>query len=94
VVQWSDGRGDSAQRRRFVLDFAPVDTAALEGLTPQVSATAGGIVHINLQAHAHVGGARLSFELDPSGASAGDLSAALMQGGRLVSEVWVHRWLT
>jgi glucans biosynthesis protein len=93
VVQWSDGRGESASRRRFVLDFAPVDAAAFASLTPQISATAGGLRHITLQPNTNLSGARLSFEFEPAGAPVSELRAALVQGDRQVSEQWAHRWL-
>ncbi len=93
VVQWSDGRGEVASRRRFVLDFAPTDAAALADLTPQVSATAGGLQHITLQPNADLGGARLSFEFDPAAVVVSELRAALVQGDRRVyRKRWAHRW--
>jgi glucans biosynthesis protein len=92
VMQWSDGLGEATTRRRFVLDFAPIDGTALAGMTPKLSAATGGFQHINLQPNAYLNGARLSFEFDPAGASVSELRAVLVQGDRRVSEEWVHRW--
>jgi glucans biosynthesis protein len=48
----------------------------------------------DVSAHGAPGGAlRLSFEFDPQGASVSELRAALQNGGRTVSEVWMYRWL-
>jgi glucans biosynthesis protein len=93
VAQWSDGRGDSASRRRFVVDFAPIEAEVLAGLTASVTTTTGSLQHISLQPNAYLGGARLSFEFEPAGAPVSELRAALVQGDRRMSEEWVHRWL-
>lgn len=94
VIQWRGGRGDQAGRRRFVIDFGPFDARAFKGLTPQVTASAGGITHMDVQPNAYLGGARLSFELDPGRGAVCDLRATLVQGTTTVTEAWVHRWLS
>jgi glucans biosynthesis protein len=100
LVKWSDGLGDrfvstaSTHNRRFVLDFAPLAAADLEGVKAEVNAGPGSIRNVIVQPNAHVGGARLSFEFDPGDATVSELSAALVQNGTRVSEEWVHRWLT
>jgi glucans biosynthesis protein len=93
VVQWSDGLGEAAPRRRYILDFAPVDPGAFDGLKPVVSATAGTLQHVTLQPNPYLGGVRVSFEFDPAVAVAGELRADLTQGDKAVSETWTYRWL-
>jgi glucans biosynthesis protein len=89
---WRSGL-NGGRRRLFVVDFTPLATPVGQ-LRAQVGASAGVIQHVNVQPNASVGGVRLSFELDPSGAPVSELRAALFEGDRPMSEVWVHRWLS
>lgn len=79
-------------RRRFVLDYPAVAGADFSGVQALVTSTAGVIRDVSV--HGAPGGAlRLSFEFDPQGAAVSELRAALQNGGRNVSEVWMYRWL-
>lgn len=91
VIQTRGGHGTDG-RRRFVIDFAPFPVADAEKLRAEVSATKGVVHHATVQPNAAFDGVRLSFELDPGGASVSELRAVLFQGARPVSEVWISRW--
>lgn len=79
-------------RRRFVIDFQSPAPGALDGAQPQVTASAGSALEVNLHPNPETGGVRLSFELDAAGASAIELRAALLRSGKVCSEVWLNRW--
>lgn len=91
AIQWRGGHG-SEGRRRFVIDFAPFPPTAAENLRAEVSASKGAVRLATVQANAAFEGVRLSFELDPGGATVSELRAVLSQGARPVSEVWINRW--
>lgn len=87
--------GADEDRRRFVLDAVG---EALTKLPPdaevrgEVSASSGRIRHVVTQPNPHTGGWRLSFLLEPEGASAVDLRARLVHGDDGLSETWIFRW--
>lgn len=93
AVAWRAGAGHDPRRRRFLVDFAPLPAGGLEGLDAQVSATGGSIRVESVQPNASIGGARVSFELDPAGAATSDLRLTLVRGRTAVSEMWMYRWL-
>ncbi|MEW5688451.1 MAG: glucan biosynthesis protein G, partial [Pseudomonadota bacterium] len=93
AVAWRSGRGHDPGRRRFLVDFAGVDPAAVEGLSAQVGASAGRIRVESVQPNASIGGARASLEFDPAGASTAELSLALVRGAVRASESWIYRWI-
>jgi glucans biosynthesis protein len=92
VAGWRAGRGDAAPWRRFVVEFGPVEGADLSELAADVSADAGAVRHVTLQANPNQRGARVSFEYDAQAAPAGELRARLVRTGRSVSESWIRRW--
>jgi periplasmic glucans biosynthesis protein len=81
--------------RRFVVDYGFPDA----GSTPvavdpkaEISASAGTISDINIEANPLNGGWRLTFKLDPGTAELVELRAVLkMEDGRPM-ETWVYRW--
>lgn len=93
AVAWRAGSSHDARRRRFLVDFAPLPAGGLEGVETVASATAGSIRVESLQPNASIGGARVSFELDPAAAANSDLRLTLARGGNPVSETWMYRWL-
>lgn len=92
AVAWRGGAGHDPARRRFLVDFAPL-AGGLDGLGAQASATAGSIRVETVQPNASIGGARVSFELNPAAASNSDLRLTLVRGRTPVSEVWMYRWI-
>ncbi|TCT03480.1 glucan biosynthesis protein [Aquabacter spiritensis] len=84
--------GDS---RLFVVDLVGETIAAgdMKALRAEVSTSAGTVRDVVLQPNAEIGGARLSFVLDPpQGEGTAELRAQLMRDAQVVSEVWVYRW--
>lgn len=92
AVAWRTGHGHEPRRRRFLVDFA-LPSGGAEGLDAQAGATSGGIRIETVQPNASIGGARVSFEFEPSAAATSDLRVTLVRGGTPVSEVWMYRWL-
>lgn len=96
VADWRTGAGgvpggpDPGGRRRFVLDFGPIEGGEP---TAEVSASAGAISQVVLHPNPLTGGQRLSFEFDPAQAAVAELRAQLKRSGNPCSEVWLYRWL-
>ncbi|MFN3523218.1 MAG: glucan biosynthesis protein [Phenylobacterium sp.] len=96
LVDWRTGAGgvpggpDPGARRRFVLDFSPLNDG---GLAADVVASAGAVSQAVLHPNPKTGGQRLSFEFDPAGAPVSELRAQLRRSGTPCSEVWLYRWL-
>ncbi|MBU1379035.1 MAG: glucan biosynthesis protein [Alphaproteobacteria bacterium] len=93
AVAWRAGSSHDPRRRRFLVDFAPLPPGGLHGVEAQASATGGSIRVETVQPNASIGGARVSFELDPGTAATSDLRLTLVRGRTPVSEVWMYRWL-
>lgn len=93
AVAWRGGGGHDPRRRRFLVDFVPPPAGGLQGVEAVASATRGSIRVESVQPNASIGGARVSFELDPQGAANADLRLTLVRGRTPVSEMWMYRWL-
>lgn len=91
AIAWRGGRSEGA-RRRFIVDFAQ-PPGGVDGLQAQVSASTGSIRVETVQPNASIGGARVSLELDPGGATNSELRLTLGRGQSPVSETWMYRWL-
>ncbi len=80
--------------RHFVLDLVGEGAArgALEGLSADVSASAGEIRNLALYPNPEIDGLRLAFDLATDGVDVAELRATLMRGDRRQSEVWLYRW--
>lgn len=68
--------------------------AAVEPVGAALSASAGTLGRsVVLQRNPHVGGVRVTFELDPGGHAVIELRLALEIAGESASEAWLYRWL-
>jgi glucans biosynthesis protein len=79
---------------RFVIDYGFPDAGTQVAVDPkaEVTASAGTISDINIEANPLNGGWRLTFKLDPGNAGLIELRAVLkMEDGRPM-ETWVYRW--
>lgn len=87
-----EGQGAEAAWRRFAVDFAgpmpPVGAIRLSA-----SASAGRVVSPTLRPNPVTGGYRVTFDLDPKGASLSELRVQLTDGTKAVSETWLYRWV-
>jgi glucans biosynthesis protein len=89
------GRGSSAKRRRFVVEFSgeilalPQNSAALKA---NLSASPGSIAWVRTFISADKATCRVLFELDPGGESYSELRLVLESDGKPISETWIYRW--
>lgn len=91
------GAGSREGWRLFTIDFAlpgatPGDPAGANGLTQAIFASTGEIQNTVFSANPEIGGARVSFDLNPAGADVVDLRVSLLRDGAAASEVWIYRW--
>jgi glucans biosynthesis protein len=80
--------------RHFVLDLVGegAQPGALEGLTANVTASAGEIRNLTLYPNPEIDGLRLVFDLAVDGVALSELRATLVRGDRRQSETWLYRW--
>jgi glucans biosynthesis protein len=81
--------------RHFVIDFAPDEPDPdldVSDFVARVTSSSGRIEGATLTRHPEIGGLRLTFLLVPEGRLA-ELRAIVRQGERVVSEVWLYRWV-
>jgi len=80
--------------RHFVLDLVGEGARpeALEGLTANVTASAGEVRNLTLYPNPEINGLRLAFDLAVDGVALSELRATLMRGDRRQSETWLYRW--
>ncbi|WP_200957702.1 glucan biosynthesis protein [Phenylobacterium sp. Root700] len=90
VAQTRSGAAAAKPRRRFVVDF---DLPSADGVTAQVTTSAGAVLDTHLSPNPETRGVRLSFEFDPAQARGADLRAQLLRAGKPCSEVWLYRWI-
>lgn len=86
------GNAVNSERPFFVLDFNTGGSVPIEEIKPEISASAGRIVHPLLIANPLSGGLRLTFELEPDGDDAAELRAVLTRAEQPISETWLYRW--
>ncbi len=90
---WREGAGGAPGRRRYVVEFAGLDLRSLGEVSPEVTASAGAILHPTLQPNPTAGALRLSFEFDPGDALVSDLRARLAGAAAAPrSETWLRKW--
>lgn len=87
--------GGSKQRRLFVLDLTGEELRPVPvgDFKIDLTASAGALSSVVLQPHPEIGGLRLSFALDPKGATSIELRGTLLLRGRPASETWIYRWI-
>jgi glucans biosynthesis protein len=80
--------------RHVVLDLTGEGARpeALEGLTADVTASAGEVRNLVLYPNPEIDGLRLAFDLAVDSVAVSELRATVMRGDRRQSEVWLYRW--
>lgn len=89
------GQARDPNSRKFVLDFAGGDLAAIPAGAPVeavASASVGRITAPIASRNDVTGGWRAFFDLQPEGAGPVELRARLRQGGATLTETWVYQW--
>ncbi|MGU3537609.1 glucan biosynthesis protein [Methylobacterium sp. A54F] len=94
VAGTRSGRGGTAARRLFLVDFAgeALFEAGADALEAALTAGPGSIVRRQLYAYPERRTVRVAFELDPGGERVCELRLALTRAGRPVTETWLYRW--
>jgi glucans biosynthesis protein len=94
VVASREGRGVSAKRRRFLVEFEGdvLGNLTIADIMPKLSATPGSITSIRIFMPAERKACRVLFELDPEGESYSELRLVLEVAGKPISETWLYRW--
>ncbi|WP_026606114.1 glucan biosynthesis protein [Methylocapsa acidiphila] len=95
VAQSRVGRGSSAKRRRFLVEFTGDNLAAaqgMDGFKPSLSVAPGAIVSMRTFASPDKTSYRVLFELDFGGEPSSELRLALETAAGPVSETWIYRW--
>jgi glucans biosynthesis protein len=90
-----EGRGTTAKRRRFLVEFAGDvfgGLAKAEDVTPELTATPGSIPSLRTFLSAKSKTCRVLFELDPEGEAYSELRLVLEVAGHPISETWLYRW--
>ncbi len=94
VTSTRAGRGSSAKRRRFLIEFA-ADMFAdpqLPEIQAGVTSSAGTVVSVRSFLSRERKTFRVLFELDFGGESLSELRLVLQAAGKSVSETWLYRW--
>lgn len=86
--------GGNSDRRLFVLDVVgdKVKELPRENLAARVTSGSGEVRDVVLQQNPETGGWRISFVLEPRGATLAELRADLLRGEERLAETWVYRW--
>ncbi len=90
VAATASGLSSEQDKRLFVIDFTGSDLTGT--VTGKVSVNKGAVSDVVVQPNPATGGIRLTFQLDPKGASLTELRAALERDGKPVSQTWLYRW--
>jgi len=91
VVATRSGASLDGKRRVFVLDIVGAGDKT-NGLTVDLSASAGKISNAALTSNTALRGLRASFEIDPNNADLIELRLRIVRGDQPVSETWLYRW--
>jgi periplasmic glucans biosynthesis protein len=95
VVQTRSGTAIGGKNQEFVIDFVGLPLDAWRKETPpglDVGTDKGKIVHAIAQRNPHIGGWRVSIELDTREQKVVELHARLMDGDIPLTETWIARW--
>src|SRR5580692_855741 len=91
VVATRSGASLDGKRRVFVLDIVGAGDKT-NGLTVDLSASAGKISNAALTSNTALRGLRASFEIDPNDADLIEMRLRITRGDHPVSETWLYRW--
>ena len=91
VVATRSGSSIDGKRRVFIVDFVGAGER-IDGLRPDLGASAGKVSNATLMSNDSIGGLRASFEIDPNDAGLIELRMRILRGNRPVTETWLYRW--
>jgi glucans biosynthesis protein len=89
------GRGATAKRRRFLVQFTGDILGRLdkaEDVVPKLAATPGSITSLQTFVSRENKTCRVWFELDIDGETFSELRLVIEGAGRPISETWLYRW--
>ena len=95
VAQSRFGRGSSARRRRFLVDFTGEmlgDAKTVMEMTPAVTTSAGTIQNLRVLPYTDRKICRVIFELDPGNEPLCELRLLFQSGATPITETWLYRW--
>ncbi len=95
AVTSRSGRGSSAKRRRFFVEFQGdglADPARAAGLKPTVTATNGAVSGVRGFPGRDAKTYSVVFELEPGADQSSELRLLLEAQGKPASETWLYRW--
>lgn len=95
VSDTRSGRGSSARRRRFLVEFqgdALADPQRASAIKPTLTAAPGGVTFVNTYPAPTLKTYRVLFEIDPGNEAASELRLVLEAAGKPISETWLYRW--
>jgi glucans biosynthesis protein len=91
VVATRSGASLEGKQRVFRLDIVGAGEQT-NGLSVDVSASAGKISNVALMSNTAMHGLRASFDIDPNNADIIEMRLRIMRGDQPVSETWLYRW--
>jgi periplasmic glucans biosynthesis protein len=91
IVATRSGASLDGKRRVFILDIVGAGEKT-EGLTLDLSVSAGKVSNPGLTSNLALHGLRTSFEIDPGDADLIEMRMRVMRGGHPVTETWLYRW--
>ncbi len=91
VMATRSGASLDGKRRVFILDIVGAGEKT-NGLTVDVSASAGKVANVALTSNTAMHGLRASFDIDPNNADLIEMRLRIMRGDQPVSETWLYRW--
>jgi glucans biosynthesis protein len=91
VMATRSGASLDGKRRVFILDIVGAGEKT-NGLTVDVSASAGKVANVALTSNTAMHGLRASFDIDTNNADLIEMRLRIMRGDQPVSETWLYRW--
>ncbi len=95
VTDTRSGKGSSAQRRRFLVEFngeALGDPQRSAAVRPNLSVAPGTVIFIKSYPLPNTKTYRVMFEIDVGNEAASELRLVLQLADKAVSETWLYRW--
>ncbi len=95
VTQTRVGRGTTARKRRFVVDFVGdmlAEARIVIEAQPIISVGPGTIGNVRVWPYPERKTLRVGFELDPGSDTVSEMRLVLEAAGKPLSETWLYRW--
>jgi glucans biosynthesis protein len=95
VTDTRSGKGSTAQRRRFLVEFngeALGDAQQSGAIKPVLSVAPGTVIFIKSYPLPNTKTYRVMFEIDVGSEAASELRLELQLAGKAISEIWLYRW--